>query len=531
MRDWTLSLIVLVVWVGAALAQSRGGRSEKPADTQPVPTTQKASDKLSVTEHELKIGGSALKYKATAGYMSAKNEEGKERANFFFVAYEKSREEGAELGHRPVTFVFNGGPGSAAVWLHLGTAGPKRVLLTDEGEVPPPPFRLVDNEYSWLDATDLVFIDPIGTGYSRPAQGEKGEAFFGVREDVESVADFIRMYITRYERWLSPKFLAGESYGTTRAAGLSQFLMDRYGIALNGIVLISSVLNFGTIMTGEGNDLPYPLFLPSYTAVAWYHRKLPPDLQSDLEKSLKEVEQFAAGEYTEALAKGSALAPDQRKVVAQKLARYSGLPLAFIEKADLRIDPSQFRKQLLDDGRQIIGRYDARLAAFDPRPTASTPDFDASYPQYHSAYAATFNDYVRRGLKYENDIPYEVLTDRVRPWNYGRGNSGYLNVADELRSALVQNPHLKVMFCSGYFDLATPYFGTDYTVNHLDLSKTLRANVSQTYFMGGHMVYHPRRALEKLKGDVKKFVEESVPKEVAETKGGGTNSEARNANP
>jgi carboxypeptidase C (cathepsin A) len=485
----------------------------KPMDPQTAAATQasKLSEKLSITEHQMKIGDAVIKYKATAGYMVVKNEEGKEKANFFFVAYEKNLE-GGDKSERPITYVFNGGPGAAAVWLHMGTAGPKRVSLQEEGQVPAPPYRLVENDYSWLDLTDLVFIDPVGTGYSRPAAGEKGEQFWGTREDVTSVGDFIRLYTTKYERWLSPKFLAGESYGTTRAAALSEHLVDRYGISLNGIILISTVLNFGTISFGDGNDLPYTLFLPTYAASAWYHKKLPSDMQGmELQALLKEVEQFASNDYSMALAKGGALTAAQRKAIVEKLSRYTGMTSDYVEKADLRIAPNGFRKILLGDQRQLIGRFDSRIKGYDPRPTAASPEYDPSLPEYLSVYSAAFNDYVRKDLKYENDLPYEVLAGLN--WNSrGSEREGYLNVATDLRTAMMKTPHLKVMFCSGYYDLATPYFSTNYTVDHMDLGNELRQNISIKRFVGGHMMYHVQKSLRELKANITEFMGSAVPK-------------------
>ncbi len=510
------AMVMVVVALMASCAWAKDPETQpatRPMDAQTAAATQasKLSEKLSVTEHEIKVGDVVLKYKATAGYMTVKDEAGKEKANFFFVAYEKTLD-GADKSERPITFVFNGGPGAAAVWLHMGTAGPKRVQLLEEGQAPAPPYRWVDNQYTWLDLTDMVFIDPVGTGYSRPAAGEKGEQFWGVREDVSSVSDFIRLYTTKYERWLSPKFLAGESYGTTRAAGLSQYLVDRYGISLNGIVLVSTVLNFGTISFGDGNDLPYPLFLPTYTAAAWYHKKLPADVQGmELEKLLREVEQFASNEYTMALAKGGALTADERKSVIGKLSRYTGLTSEYVDKADLRIRSENFRKMLLADSRQLIGRFDARIKGYDPRPVAGSPEYDPSLPEYLAIYSAAFNDYVRKSLKYENDLPYEVLAG-LGAWNFGRGGNGYLNVAEELRSAMMKTPHLKVMFCSGYFDLATPYFSTNYTVDHMDLGKELRGNISIQRYIGGHMMYHHQKSLRDLKADIAEFMGSAVPK-------------------
>ena len=505
-------LLAIFAFIPPVLAQQKPPTT-KPMDPQTAATTQasKLSDKLSVTQHDLKIGDKLMSYKATAGYMTVKDENGKEKANFFFVAYEKNQPT-PDLADRPITFVFNGGPGAAAIWLHMGTAGPKRVKLLEDGQVPAPPYRWIDNEFSWLDLTDMVFIDPVGTGYSRPAAGEKGEQFWGVREDVTSVGDFIRLYTTKYERWLSPKFLAGESYGTTRAAALSQHLVDRYGISLNGIVLVSTVLNFATLAFGEGNDVPYPLYLPSYAAIAWYHKKLASDMQGmDLDKLLKEVEQFASNEYTMALAKGGALSADERKNIVEKLSRYTGMTPDYVDKADLRIRSDNFRKLLLGDSRQIIGRFDARIKGYDPRPVGSSPDYDPSLPEYLAVYSAAFNDYVRKELRYENDLPYEALAG-LGAWNYGAAGRGYLNVAEDLRTAMMKTPHLKVMFASGYYDLATPYFSTNYTVDHMDLGKELRENISVQRYVGGHMMYHHQKSLADLKRDIQQFMNSSLPR-------------------
>lgn len=479
---------------------------------EPRPATEGIIENAAITEHKVHIGGEPLSYTATAAHMLMRDEEGKTKARVFFVAYEAQRDRDADPAGRPITFVFNGGPGAAAVWLHLGTAGPRRIDLTPEGEVPPPPYRLVENTYSWLDATDLVFIDPVGTGFSRPAKGEKGEQFYGVREDIASIADFIRLYISHYERWLSPLFLAGESYGTTRAAGLSEYLLDRHGIALNGIMLISSVLDFATLSPGDGNDLPYALYLPSYTAIAWYHKRLDPELLSArLEDTLAEVEEWATGDYLVALARGSALAPEARAKVVERLARYTGLPPELIERADLRIDPGLFQKRLLAREEQLIGRFDSRIVGYDPRPPASRPEYDPSLARYLPVYSATFNDYVRRVLHFESTLPYEVLSDRVHPWKYNEDGQGYLFVADNLRSAMIKNPHLKVLFASGYFDLATPYFATTYTIDHMNLSRGLRSNIRETFYRGGHMMYHHQPSLAKLHDDVTAFIRASTP--------------------
>jgi carboxypeptidase C (cathepsin A) len=504
-------VLVALLGISVAVADDRPGAATRPATTQAgkenaKPQTQPVAEKLSVTEHEMKIGAETLRYKATAGTMPLKDEAGKPRANFFFAAYERHTDLPVEK--RPITFVFNGGPGAAAIWLHLGTAGPKHVELTPEGYPGTPPYRLIDNPTTWLTQTDLVFIDPVGTGYSRAAEGVKGEEFYGVQQDIDSVSEFIRLYLVRSGRWASPKFVAGESYGTTRAAMLSEHLLDRQGIALNGVILISTVLSFQAISPSESNELPYALYLPTYTAAAFYHKKLAGDLQGDLEKTLTEVKKWVKDVYTPALLQGDALSGDARKSVAASMARYTGLSEEFVTRAKLRVNPSVFEKTLLADRGQLIGRFDSRIAGAVTTEVTPYAEYDPSLSLYVGVYSATFNDYVRRVLNYESDVQYEFLSGRVQPWNWGRGgNGGWLYVGDNLRDAVTKHPALKVLVCSGYYDLATPFFATDYQVSHLGLSENLRKNIRQTYYEGGHMMYHHAPSLEKLNKDVTGFME------------------------
>jgi carboxypeptidase C (cathepsin A) len=468
-------------------------------------------DKPVTTEHEITIDGKPLKYRATTGLMPLKDDAGKPRAKVFYVYYEKAGEK-EEVAARPVTFVFNGGPGSASIWLHLGTAGPKRVQISDDGTPPAPPYKLQDNPYSWLSFTDLVFIDPVGTGFSRPSDAERAREFYGVQGDISSVADFIRLFCTNYGRWPSPKFLAGESYGTTRAAGLSEYLHDRFGTEMNGIVLISTVLNFQTINPSAGNDLPFPLFLPGYTACAWYHKKLSPELQANLKAAVDAAQTWAMTDYAAALAKGTSLDDASRQRVVDKLVEFTGLPREYVNRSNLKVGPSRFEKALLADQRKVIGRMDGRITGFDADPLNDTPDFDPSMSGYMGLFTATFNDYVRNELKYEDDAVYEVLSSRVSPWDFGPAGSGYLNVATTLREAMTKSPSLKVLVASGYFDLATPFAAADYTIDQMPLSKELRSNITQTYYEGGHMMYLARPALVQLHADLKSFYESAVRK-------------------
>ena len=512
LRRIVCACIVLLAAQIAAADPPESQPASQPA-TQPANSPAAPGDKLTVTEHELTINGQPLKYRATAGTIGVKDEAGKPKADFFFIAYERlPRPENIAL--RPITFCFNGGPGAAAVWLHLGAVGPQRLKLNDNGDPPTPPYGLSDNPSTWLRFTDLVFIDPVGTGFSRPAAGEKGEQFYGVQEDIHWVGDFIRLYTTRYERWLSPKFLAGESYGTTRAAGLSSYLVDEYGIGLNGIVLISSVLSFQTLQPGGVNDLPYVLYLPSYTAVAWYHKKLPPDLQAaDRSKTLEEVATWSRQTYLPALAAGAALPADQRRAVIEKLSRYTSLSPDFIDRAHLRIDPGTFENQLLVDQQKAIGRFDGRITGYNPNTISEWPSYDPSLSPYLAAYSGAFNDYVRRTLKYDSDLPYEVLSGKVNPWNFGRPGSGPLDVSGDLQEAMLKNPNLKVMFASGYYDLATPFQIASYTIDHFTLSPELRNNIEHTFYEGGHMLYHYKPSLQKLTSDVQDFMERAMPRE------------------
>jgi carboxypeptidase C (cathepsin A) len=456
----------------------------------------------------MQINGKTLAYTATAGTLVLQKDD-KPWASMFYIAY--TRDDAPDAGKRPITFAFNGGPGSSSVWLHLGALGPKRVEMGPDGEQPKPPYRLVDNEDTPLEFTDLVFIDPVTTGFSRAAAGEKDTQFHSFDGDLDSVAEFVRLYLTRFERWGSPKFLAGESYGTTRAAALSERLLENDGIYLNGITLISTVLNFQTISFGRGNDLPYALFLPSYTAAAWYHKKLPKDLQTDLEKALGESRRFAGNEYNAALMKGDKLTTAERTSVVHEMARLTGLSEHYVELSNLRVTEERFTKELLRDQQKTIGRYDSRLEGEDIDAAGEAPEYDPSYASVQGVYTAMFNEYVRTELKYDSDSPYQILTDKVRPWSYDRFQNRYVNVAEMLRQAMTQNPSLKVMIANGYYDLATPFFATEYTVNHIGLAPALTNHINLTYCDAGHMLYTKKSCLDSLHGAMTDFYQKALP--------------------
>ncbi|MBL0927354.1 MAG: peptidase S10 [Phycisphaerales bacterium] len=488
---------------------------------------EKKDDKAAepvVTRHVVSIGGQPVHFTATAGFLPIKEDGKKERARMFFVAYTRTEPPAAGAGadapavfpapeDRPITFSFNGGPGSSSVWLHLGVLGPFRVEWADDaGSKPAPPYRLVENAQSIVDVSDVVFIDPVTTGFSRASEGTEPRAFHGVQEDVESVAEFIRLYLTRNNRWTSPKFVIGESYGTTRAANLANYLQDRLGINLNGVMLVSTVLNFQTIRFDRGNDWPFVLFLPTYSATAWHHGRLPQDLQArPLREVLDEVERFAIERYLPALAKGSTLGAEDERAVVSALARYTGLGEEYIRRTNMRIEIGRFTKELLRDQRRTVGRFDSRFTGIDYDAAGERFDYDPSYANIQGPFTAGLNDLVRRKLKFESDMPYEILTGRVQPWSYEPASNRYLNVAEPLRSAITDNPRLKVLFLSGYYDLATPHFAADYTINQLGLDPSLRANVSHTYYPAGHMMYIHRPSLERMKRDLEAFYRSAAP--------------------
>lgn len=474
---------------------------EKPAAPPPVEVAPV------VRQHQLKVGRRSLRYTTASGCMALKNDTSEIEAQIYFTAY--------TLGHgeadrkRPLTFVFNGGPGSASVWLHLGALGPKRVKMQDEGWMPAPPYQLVDNEHTWLEETDLVFIDPVGTGYSRATKAELNKKYWNIKGDLEAVGEVIRLYLTRYNRWSSPLFLCGESYGTTRAAGLAGHLIEK-GIAFNGIMLISTILNFQTADFDRGNDLPYALFLPTYAATAWYHKMLPSTLQrKPLRAVLGEVEMWAEGEYTTALMKGDRLSTAERQDVMEKLAHYTGLSGTFIDNSNLRIHIMRFCKELLRAKKKTVGRLDSRFQGMDAQAVTDMPDFDPSFTAITPPYTAMMNDYARNELGYETDVAYETLSFAVNEgWEWDRGK--YADTSEALRSALAKNPYLKVLVAMGYYDLATPHFAAQYTLAHMDIDPSLRSNIHTADYEAGHMLYLDVKSLAKLKTDVQAFIKASL---------------------
>ena len=456
-----------------------------------------------VTHHQITLNGKLLKYTATTGYMPLRNSETNEiEANIFFVAYTLDN----PSGKRPLIFYLKGGPGSASIWLHLGAIGPKRVKMLPDGEMPPPPFELIDNQQTWLDQTDLVFIDPVGTGFSRPAKKDLGKKFWSVDGDIASIGDFIRLYLTHYQRWNSPLFLVGESYGTTRAAGLSGYLVN-HGIALNGVILISSVLNFQTLQAGVGNDLPYILFLPSFTSSAWYHKKLPADLQQlDLATVLSQAEQYAAGPYTLALGKGDSLTPQERDELITQVSRFTGLDRTVVDVNNARISEPVFTNELLKAQKLELGRLDSRFTGTPVSGRSARGYYDPSESAIRPPFTSTFNNYVRSDLGFKTDLEYYVLGGGVGQWEWGSAGEGYPDTSEALRLAFIKNPYMKLFVASGYYDLATPFFATRYTLNHMELDQQQQSKISLGFYDAGHMMYIKASSLDHLKQDVSAFL-------------------------
>lgn len=453
------------------------------------------------TDHSITIDGKLIDYKATAGTLVIKDQANKPKASIFYIAYTK--EGGDDRSKRPVTFCFNGGPGCSSFWLHMGTFGPRRLLLDEKGYAKPP-YETVENEFSILDHTDLVFIDPVSTGYSCAAPGEDAKQFHGVEDDIKSIASFIRLYVTREQRWDSPKYLAGESYGTMRAAGLAHELHEEKHLYINGIVLVSSILNYQTVSDPtRGNDLPYSLYLPTYTATAWYHKKLPSDLQKDLKTTLAEVEKFALGEYTLALMQGNKLDQKTRQQIIQKLSRYTGITPEYIERSHLRVGPFPFMKELMRNENRTVGRFDSRYTGMDSNPNAQFFEYDPSKEALFGAYASGLNHYLRTHLNWTDDNEY-ILIASLPNWRFDSNNQ-FLNLSHTLREVMTKNPAIKVFVGSGYYDLATPYFATDYTFSHLALDPSLQNNITMKYYEGGHMMYVNHPCLVQLKKDLAEF--------------------------
>jgi carboxypeptidase C (cathepsin A) len=513
----------------APVAPDRG-----PAATEASPARRDRPGGDSVTNHTLVLNNLTIRYRATAGYLPLEDASGKPLADVFFVAYEQVPQDGAApvedvtapagpiasldpvnavnssqesdpANRRPITFAFNGGPGASAVWLHLGALGPKRVVLANNGTALPRSDRLVDNEYTWLAFTDLVFVDPVGTGFSRAAPGVEASQFYAVQKDVETNAAFIRLFVTKYRRWLSPQFIVGESYGTTRAVGMARYLQGHDALYLDGLILLSSALNMEAISFDPGNDLPYVLSLPSCAAVALYHGRLGDRRLLNLQKTLERAKTWALQDYISALARGESLPPAQYDEVARKLAEYTGLGEDVITRNNLRISTPDFTRELLRQENQTLGLLDGRVTApAVPFPRTWT---DPSLFIVEGPFVAAFQDYVRTELGFRTDRRYIFLSDEANEsWKWCTGRPGYLNVAPKLADAMALDNHLRVFVAAGYYDLTTPFLSQEYVFDHLHLPAGLSRNITFKHYYAGHQIYTSTEALSQLTQDVRTFL-------------------------
>lgn len=496
------------------LAQQKPDQDAKPADAKADadkagPDKTAPAEKPSVTQHTIQLAGQAIPYTSTAGTILLKNEKGENTASVFYVAYTRSG--AGDSGTRPLAFIYNGGPGGSAAPQHMGAFGPKRVVTLDAGPTPPSPYKVVDNTTGCLlNIADEVFIDPVGTGFSHAVGKSEDKQFWGIDEDVKSLAQFVNTYVSRNSRWNSPKFLIGESYGTFRNAALVNYLQSHDGMDFNGVVMISTVLDLRTLTFAAGDDLPYILYLPSYAAVAWYH-KLLRDRPADRDAFLKEARQFASTEYAQALMKGSKLDAAERSRVLQKLVRFTGLSEDYLSKADLRVSAFQFMAELQRSSGLVTGRLDARFSGFAFDRLGEWAQYDPLETAVFGAFVSSFNRYIRDDLKYGQDQDYKLLNEEAAgQWNWKQpGHSffpGAPNVEEDLTQAMISNPHLKVQVENGLYDFATPFFGAEYTMDHLRLPDSLRGNIQMEYYNAGHMMYLHEADLQELHDNIANFI-------------------------
>jgi carboxypeptidase C (cathepsin A) len=517
------SLLIACIFATPVFAAEHDKPDAKPSAEASAKPDSVPKEKSVVTNHSVSINGRSYAYQATAGTLTIRNDKGEPDASVFYVAYTVGDGKGSE--NRPVTFLYNGGPGSSSIWLHMGSFAPVRIETSSPNATPPAPYHLVPNADSLLDKSDLVFVDAIGTGYSHGIPDEKDKKdkdanpdkrFWGTDQDIDAFGRFVQRYITVNHRWNSPKFLFGESYGTPRSAGLVKWLADN-GIDCNGVVLLSSILNYAEHLPGL--DINYVNYLPSYAAIAWYHDKLP-NKPATLEPFLTQVRDFARGDYQVALSKGAALSDAERDAIAEKLHAYTGLSVAYLKDANLRVNPSRFRKELLRGEGLTMGRYDARFEGVDSDSAGENPESDPSDTAISGAFTAAFNDYLVRELHYPSDVPYAVSAGAIRQWDWKHKvpGGGWMStvplpiMVGDLGTAMRENPHLKVLSANGWFDLATPFFATEYDLAHLGIDAKLRNNVSFTYYPSGHMVYLNLDALKQFKSDLAKFYDGAAPR-------------------
>jgi len=498
-------IAIAFVLVGAPLHAD-----EKPAAATPDKAAAAPQPEKSVTQHSIVIDGATVKYTATAGTLIIRNDDDKPIASVGYVAY--TRDGITDKRTRPITFAYNGGPGSSSLWLHMGALGPRRIVTTDAASTPPPPYKVVDNAYSIIDVTDLVMIDPVGTGIAKAVGDAKDKDFWGVDADIDEFGRFIAQYVSDNGRWNSPKYLLGESYGTTRSGGIVDYLQTRRNMAFNGVILVSVALDLEAIFEWPGNERPYALFLPTFAATAWYHHALP-NQPEKLVPFLDEVRAWALGPYTAALMKGNRLTDAERDAVARKIHEYTGLSLQYIKDANLRITESEFTHELLQEKRETVGRLDSRFLGFTFDPLSEDAEYDPQSAAISAPFTAAFLDYYNNELKFGQGKTYKTSNFNVgRSWDFTHkiGNSfipmPIVNTGVDLAHALGFNPNLHVLVLNGYYDLATPFAATEYMFDHMDLSPELMSHVEQKYYEAGHMMYIHQPSLVAFKSDVAAFI-------------------------
>jgi carboxypeptidase C (cathepsin A) len=506
MKTVPLVAVLLLLAFSPALTAQEGAGESAPADRS-RPEAESAS-----TDHSVRIDGRTIDYTATVGWLIQENDEGEPIARFGYTAYTLRGVENP--GERPVTFAFNGGPGSSSIWLHMGVLGPQRVVVTDEGQTPPPPARRVDNAFSIIDATDLVMIDPVGTGFSVPLGDAEGADFWGVDQDIRSVASFIKEYVTENGRWASPKYILGESYGGIRSAGLVWHLQNQHNMAFNGVVLVSPFLDMGSGIDGAGIDLPHVLYLPTLAATAWYHDLLE-DRPASLEAFVAEVERFAYEEYAPALLKGFTIPEAEKRRVAERLAAYTGTEPDYWLRADLRVSHQQFLQELQRDDRVITGRIDSRFAGPAVNPLGEAMDYDPFFPAVGPAFTAAWRDYLHHDLDFRPDATYRVMGG-VSDWDWehqppasGGWAVPWASLKADLAMALATNEGLHVLVQQGYYDLATPHLATKHDLQHLDIPPGARDRIRLEMYEAGHMMYLHEPSLEKFREDLVGFIRDT----------------------
>lgn len=500
---WTTAAVLLTAAAVGAQEKPAGGADGKKPAAEPPKAEQ------SVTQHSISIGGKPISYNATAGTLLVRNEKDEPTAAMGYVAY--IQRDSGEAGRRPITFAYNGGPGSSSLWLHMGALGPRRIVTSDAGPTPPPPYKVVDNAYSIIDKTDLVMIDPVGTGLSHAVGEAKDKDFWGVDPDIESVSRFIAQYINDNNRWNSPKYLLGESYGTTRSAGIVDYLQTNDHMAFNGVILVSVALDLEAIFPVPGNDKSFPLFLPTYAATAWYHHLLPQQ-PAKLEPFLDEVRKFALGDYAAALMKGNALTDAESDAIAEKIHQYTGLSADFVKKAKLRIRESQFTQELMRNNHVTVGRLDSRFTGTSFDLLGQDSDYDPQSAAIAAPFTAAFLDYLHSDLKFGHGKTYNVENDQIGgSWDFKHRAPGapfplpFPNTGLDLGHALGFNPNLQILVLNGYYDLATPFLGTEYMMNHLDIERAQQSHIQMKYFEAGHMMYIHEPSLKLFKSAIASF--------------------------